>query len=322
MTGMKLDRALELFFRAMQGESLSVRRLADQYQVSTRSISRDITGLKLFLADHRDLVGNAELVYSHKERSYHLYMDEFVSNKELFAIIKILFGCRPFETPELLHLIAKLKARVTVEDRKKLEPLIRKEIYHYQKIHSDCANILDNMWELTEHIEEKRAITVRYNRKDGSQVQRELLPLSIMFSEYYFYLIAYEAEDQSFTPKHFRIDRILSITAHRKKFKLPRNMEFDEGYLRNRGQFMWPGRLQTVRFTFSGPSVQAILDRLPTAKVIDMQNGIPVIEAEVFGDGIRMFLLSQGSWVKVLAPEDFVQEMREEVRKLSAYYPE
>lgn len=45
-----------------------------------------------------------------------------------------------------------------------------------------------------------------------------------------------------------------------------------------------------------------------------------LIEAEVFGNGIKMYLLSQGSWVKVLEPEQLVEEMRSEIEKLKQIY--
>lgn len=35
-----MDRALEIFFRGLRGEDLSVQRLADEYEVSTKSITR------------------------------------------------------------------------------------------------------------------------------------------------------------------------------------------------------------------------------------------------------------------------------------------
>lgn len=83
---------------------------------------------------------------------------------------------------------------------------------------------------------------------------------------------------------------------------------------------MWPGELRTVRFYFSGPSLQAVLDKLPTAKVIERSNGRYVIEAEVYGDGIKMWLLSQGSWVQVIAPEEFVAEMQAEIAQMYRLY--
>ena len=68
----KQDRLLEIFFRCLRGERISVQKLADEFEVSTKSISRDINDLKAFLFDHRDLVGNAELLYSNKDKSYYL----------------------------------------------------------------------------------------------------------------------------------------------------------------------------------------------------------------------------------------------------------
>lgn len=83
---------------------------------------------------------------------------------------------------------------------------------------------------------------------------------------------------------------------------------------------MWPGKLRHIKFEFTGPSVQAILDRLPTAKIVSANGNTYVLEAEIYGDGIKIFLLSQGSWVKVLAPQEFVEEMREETKKMAAKY--
>lgn len=84
---------------------------------------------------------------------------------------------------------------------------------------------------------------------------------------------------------------------------------------------MWPGKLRTIRFEFSGPSVQTVLDKLPTAKIIErLGGGKYLIEAEVYGDGIKMWLLSQGTWVKVISPAEYVDEMRKEVEAIAEYY--
>ena len=45
-----------------------------------------------------------------------------------------------------------------------------------------------------------------------------------------------------------------------------------------------------------------------------------IIRAQVYGAGIKMFLLSQGSWVKVLEPQSFVQEMKIEAEKMLENY--
>ncbi len=77
---------------------------------------------------------------------------------------------------------------------------------------------------------------------------------------------------------------------------------------------MFPGENTKIRFEFSGLSLQAILDRLPTAKIVEKNGNVSIIEAEVnYGRGIVMYLLSQGSWVKVLSPNRLVEDMKAEI---------
>ena len=52
-----------------------------------------------------------------------------------------------------------------------------------------------------------------------------------------------------------------------------------------------------MRFRYSGESVEAVLDRLPTARVLGEEEGIYLVEAEVFGKGIDMWVWSQGELI-------------------------
>ena len=47
--------------------------------------------------------------------------------------------------------------------------------------------------------------------------------------------------------------------------------------------------------------IDAILDRLPTAQILDETDGEYIVNAEVFGKGIDMWLKSQGESVKVIS---------------------
>lgn len=317
----KNNRMLEVFFRALRGEPVSVKSLAKEYGVSTKSISRDISSIQKFLSDHRELMQNAELSYSHKERAYIMSSDEFLKNKELFALVKVILGSRCFSKEEVLILIEKLKRFTTVSDKKLLENLIRKEVYHYHEVRSDCKSVIENLWKIVKAMEEKRLLTITYYKMNGDEVKRKIKPVSVMFSEYYFYLIAYMADDNVFEPKYFRIDRISAITEHREQFQLEKIHDFDEGLLRERNQFMFPGETVKIRFEFSGLSLQAILDRLPTAKVVEKNGNSSIIEAEVnHGRGLVMYLLSQGAWIKVLSPQSLVDEIQAELDKMQSLY--
>lgn len=317
---MKQDRVLEVFFRGLRGEDISIKNLAAEYEVSTKSISRDINDLKAFLADHRELTGNTELQYSHQEKCYRLYMDEFLTNKELFSLIEVLIGARAFSKMELLTLVEKMKRFTTPDDRLKLNELIRKELYHYPEVKHDCESVQAVLWQLINCIIDKQEISIEYYRADRKLVTHRLRPTSVMFNDFYFYLIAFNTEGTLDKPLYFRVDRIKYITEHRKKFTDMDARDFDEGLLRQRSLFMWPGKLRTIRFEFTGSAIQAILDKIPTARVIERNNRTYTVEADVYGDGIKMWLLSQGRRIKVISPSDFVDEMKKEIEQMAGQY--
>ena len=91
--------------------------------------------------------------------------------------------------------------------------------------------------------------------------------------------------------------------------------------MREKNQFMFPGKTEKIRFSFSGLSVQAIPRPSTNCKSSGEERKESIIEAEVnHGRGIIMYLLSQGAWVKVLSPQSLVDEMREELQKMQSFY--
>ena len=56
MEHQKQERVLAIFFRALRGEDLLIRQLADEFGTSAKSITRDLNDIKAFFADNRELV--------------------------------------------------------------------------------------------------------------------------------------------------------------------------------------------------------------------------------------------------------------------------
>ena len=63
---------------------------------------------------------------------------------------------------------------------------------------------------------------------------------------------------------------------------------------------MYGGKLERVKFRYIGDDIDAILDRLSTAKILNEENGVFIVSAEVFGKGIDMWIKSQGTNIEVL----------------------
>ena len=106
----------------------------------------------------------------------------------------------------------------------------------------------------------------------------------------------FENPDDLF-PTIYRVDRIISFRETGERFHPAYSGRFQEGEFRKRVQFMYGGRLETIRFRYIGPSIEAVLDRLPTAEIIQEDDEGWTVQAEVFGKGVEMWLRSQGNYV-------------------------
>lgn len=298
-------RLLTIYVRLMAGQLVRKTALAEEFQVTQRSIQRDMEDLRCFLADERL---DYELIYDRREQGYCLRSSDQtrLSNSETLAVCKILLESRSMRRDEMIPILDKLVACCVPEgSRRAVEDLLANEKYHYIEPHHG-QSILGGLWELGQAVKERRVVELEYQRlKEPQLVKRRVLPVGIMFSEYYFYLTAFLEDKSSFDnpedlfPTIYRMDRIRRFTVLEERFSVPYRDRFEEGEFRKRVQFMYGGRLERIRFRYTGPSIEAVLDRLPTAEIVSQDETGWTVEAEVFGKGIEMWLREQGDWVEM-----------------------
>lgn len=309
----KTERVLGIYTKLMRGDLVNKAREAKEYGVDERSIQRDIDAIRNFLDRNIEETGMMNsILYDRTKKGYRMQQTYKIklTNSEILAICKILLDSRAFTKKEMEEMLHKLiECCVPQENQRMVTDLIRNEAFHYIEPRHKTV-FIDKMWQLGQAIQQCRCVEIEYLRtKDKAIVKRKVRPVAIMFSEYYFYLTAFIDDDKlrehfdvindSF-PTIYRIDRIRKMTVLDEHFHIPYSSRFEEGEFRKRIQFMYGGRLQKIKFRYSGSSVEAVLDRLPTAQILDEQDGVYTITAEVFGKGIDMWLRSQGDAVEVI----------------------
>ncbi len=309
----KLKHVLGIYERLMNGYVITKAEEADRYGVSKKTIQRYIEAIRMYLADESEMSGVMNTVeYDRSAGGYRLqYLDRLkLSNSEILAVCKILLDSRAFTKPEMENILQKLVDCCVPEIHQNIIlDMIRNEEFHYIEPRHHTV-FLDTMWKLAQAVYECKYIEIKYRRLKGQElVKRKLMPVAILFSEYYFYLTAFIAdadikrhfEDMrdSF-PTIYRIDRIKELTVLEERYRIPYKDRFEEGEFRKRVQFMFGGKLQKVKFKCSGMSVEAALDRLPTAKIVDEKDDVYTITAEVFGKGIEMWLKSQENFIELV----------------------
>lgn len=307
----KIQRILGIYTKLLEGRIVNKQTEAAIYGVNERSIQRDVNDIRDFLeldAGETGVVNS--VVYDRMQKGYRLesvYRAK-LTNPEVLAICKILLDSRAFVKEEMTQMINKLiDCCVPQSNQKMVKELISNEEFHYVEPRHK-TKFMDQMWQLGQAIKGCNYVQMDYLRtKDKTVVTRKVKPVAIMFSEYYFYLTAFiddkevqkdfDVINDSF-PTIYRIDRIRKLKVLDEHFHIPYSSRFEEGEFRKRVQFMYGGKLQKVKFRYSGADIDAILDRLPTARILDEEDGVYTVSAEVFGKGIDMWLRSQGNVVE------------------------
>ncbi len=308
----KERRILSIYTELINGKVINKAEMAEKYGVDARSIQRDLADIRSFIEESTIETGvENDLVYDAKQKGFRLEQTNLMlfTNDEVLAICKILLDSRAFRKDDMMKILDKLlDCCVPRKNQKIVRDLISNEKYHYVPPRHN-KHFLDKMWSLGTATYEKRLVQFDYMGVEGHKIKhRTLEPYAIMFSEYYFYLVgnlhdfdkSVFSEPDDMFPTIYRVDKIKNLKILEEHFNVPYRTRFEEGEFRKRIQFMYGGKLKRIKFEYRGKSVEAVLDRLPTAKILSEDEDKYIISAEVFGNGIDMWIRSQGENVKVL----------------------
>ena len=290
-----------------KGKNINKEEIKRKFDIDDKTFQRDIDFLRAFYTEN--INPEIEIKYNKKKKGYILEnnKDRF-RNEEILAISKILLESRAFCKDELDELLRKLRLLSEEDEMKQVKEMIKNEKFNYVPL-KHGKKLLDLIWELSKYITKQEIISISYTTKEGKSKVYRIKPVSIMFSEYYFYIVSFMADKfVEDGPTIFRIDRIKKLKGTGKNFEVPYLERFEDGEFRKRVQFMLSGKLRTVKFEYTG-ILEVVQDRLPTAEVIEqskMGDGTEkyIITAEVYGKGIDMWLKSQGDKVKVVEEKE------------------
>lgn len=321
----KNARTLDMYVRLTEGKIINKKEEAMKFGVDERSIQRDIDDIRAFLCEKADSneMDSRTIVYDRSKDGFVLSGAEgsLMSNDEILAVSKILLESRAFTKNEMSNILDKLiQGCVPQKNMKLVSTLISNEKYHYVELRHN-SSVKDKLWALGEEIQQCNLLEIIYDKQVSTKevVKRIIQPVAIIFSEYYFYLNAFIVkkneqgvyEQVHEYPTIFRIDRIREYREVGEKFRIAYANRFEEGEFRKKVQFMFPGNLIKIQFKYTGRNIEAILDRLPTAEAKKIDGDGYIVTAEVYGTGILMWLLSQGSAVEVLRPKSLRNEMKQ-----------
>lgn len=302
---MKCSRELDIFIELLKGEKIKCKNIAEKYEVSERTVQRDIKNLKDYLLDKSDKE-SLNLSLEKIKNEYLLKGKEELkfTTGETLAICKILLDSRAFKKSEMYSIINKiLKNRIySKSENKIIKELIISERNHYVEL-NHRKPLFERIALLGEAINKHKKIRIKYKNIYKEKSVKVICPLSLMFSEFYFYLLARDENNEKIEYK--RVDRIEKIEVLNENFRVEPNNRVQDGEVRKVEQFMTRGEMRKLKMVYRGSLKddipEFIRDKFPTLKEVGKtEDGKTIFEVTVLGWGIELWLYGQDDRIEVI----------------------
>lgn len=254
-------------------------------------------------------------------------------------------GERDFELPELKLLVDSVQSSKFITDRKsaelihKIESLasrheakkLQRQVFIYGRIKAMNESIYYNVDKIHEAIASDSQIRFQYYqwnvkkemelRRDGAWYRNS--PWGLMWDDENYYLVAYHSDDGMI--RHYRVDKMLNISIlnerreGREEFK-----EFDLPRYTKSLFSMFGGEEIKVTIEAQNDMAGAIIDRFGKDIFIvpvDEDHFKTTVNVAVSGPFLG-WIIALGEKVKITGPEEVVEMMRQEARRLAEQYIE
>lgn len=244
----KIQRVLEIYAMLSEGKIVNKSAEAVMYGVNERSIQRDVNDIRDFLELRAGKTGTVNsIVYDRAKKGYRMetIFCSQLSAPEVLVICKILLDSRAFVKEELAQMIDRLiECCVSEKEQKIVRDLINNEEFHYVEPRHK-TRLLEQIWQLGQAIRGCNYIQFDY-LQDGIQTvkMRQVKPMAILFSEYYFYLAAFihgeekTDSEENPLPVIYRVDRMECMEVQAERFYVSYNNRFEVGEFRKQMQVM------------------------------------------------------------------------------------
>ncbi|WP_252226400.1 WYL domain-containing protein [Clostridium sp. ZBS2] len=315
-------RILNLYNLINKEKQFNKLKFARDSEVNERTIRRDIECLNGYFENEYEKKGSVgecrKIEYCPKDNIHkvNIKSDIDFSESDIYAFVRVIIQSRAFTKKEIRRMLNILEFQI--EDISVMKNIIAKEELSYVEPHHK-KDIIDQLWSMRKSIEKGKKVEFDYKRADGIEKHHIVNPIAIVFNEYYFYLVSEIDKESSKFEIPFRVDRIENYKETEINSTYPYG-RFEEDKYRKKVQFMYTGEFKTIEFEFFGDSIEAVLDRLPTAKIIGKTDKGYKVKAEIYGEGVKRWILSQKEFLKVTWPKDYVDEIKGTIQKMYELY--
>lgn len=300
---MKIARLLEITTLLLTKRILTARELAERFEVSVRTIYRDVevlsaAGVPIYMSKGNG--GGISLL-----ESYTLPRT-LLSDQESSSILLALKTLQATQYPEIDKIFDKMKAVFT---NIQANDWVDVDFLHWGSNPNDQNKFND----IKHAIINRQVITFEYVNTDGVRGIRAVEPLKLFYKGSSWYLVAYCRKRENH--RLFRISRIKNAVVTNEAF-VPKLMEDWE-----KGAMPRPPAMVTLKLRFQAKALNRLYDDFDDTLITTNDDGTLEVEfACPENEWVYGYLLSYGSFVEVLEPPHIRNIIIERTKEMLKIY--
>lgn len=305
---MKIDRLIGITMYLFNRNVVSAKELAERFEVSVRTIVRDVETLSIAgipIASSTGASGGYEI------------LDTFKLDKQITTIEDYLF------------IITALKGMCSAYDNKKINTTLEKLLTagHYKDeeqrvfidfgVVSEGRNIPGFVREIEEAIHNKSIVEFDYTDSTGQKSHRAVEPLALNYRWYAWYLLAYCTCKNDY--RFFKLNRLMDLIVTDK----PINCE--HGNVPELLEKQWSNdtrRYIPMKLLCKAEARVPIMEYMKGKIIEERENGDFVMVMRVIENERIWFsmLLGFGDLVEVLEPQEIIDMIKEKTLQIQNLY--
>ncbi|WP_145038800.1 YafY family protein [Paenibacillus sp. Y412MC10] len=311
---MKIDRLLAITVLLLNRGRLSAKELADRFEVSSKTIYRDMDTLcqaGIPIVAHQGITGGFEIME-------HYMIDKYwLSAEEMSTLVTAVKGLScALEDPQMGMLLEKVKALLSrveqgLGDEYRKEPVVMDFQPWGQR-----QGLKPAVGLLKQAIHDKRRVQMEYIDVEGSAERRTIEPASLFLKGNVWYVQAYCLEREDF--RLFRLSRMQDIKMLSEAYE-PRpwpgreRLEWDSSWSNAREQ-------ETV-LLFEAAARQRVADMFPPEQVtVNPDGSLRVHVLYKLDEWFYGMILSFGDQVLVELPGEAAEEVKRRAKRMLLRY--
>jgi len=301
---MKLERLLSIIFKLLNHEIVSASSLANEFQVSSRTIYRDIEAIcaaGIPVVSFQGTNGGFGIIEGYK------FDKSLMDPNDILNLISVLSSLSSiFEDKDFEHTLERLKM-LDIGDKKSAFMI---DLESYRTEPSSLMN-------LRQAIYERKVIYFNYVNNKNEFTSREVEPTHLHYKYCNWYVYGYCRGRKSH--REFKVSRMMGITLSQEKYLQMHEYKSDSSYSSGHQE-----RVQEVVIWVSPYSLAEALDQFQNSSKVMNSDGSMTFTFSVYqplhAGWLKSILLSFGSEAKIIKPVELQSILVEEAKKLINIY--